>query len=97
MLEPESDWRTSGSASNSFTLAMPLAFRSSTTLCGGRGCDAAVPQLTPRPSTLAEVRRDASNNRANHREMGADLRFCEGISAEGSRAAAAASCCALHA
>lgn len=47
MLEPESAWRTSGSASKSLTLVILLAFKSSTTLVGGRGCDAVVPQFTP--------------------------------------------------
>lgn len=75
MLEPESDWRTSGSASNSFTLAMLLAFSSSTTFCGGRGWDAAVPQLTPTPST------ERVRSTANNKEINRKMRVCEGISA----------------
>lgn len=47
MLEPDSDSRTRGSASNSLTLLILLDFKSSTTFGGGRGCDEAVPQLTP--------------------------------------------------
>lgn len=77
MLEPESDSRTSGSASNSFTLAMLLAFNSSTTFCGSRGWDAAVPQLTPTPST--ERAAETTNSKEIKREMG----VCGGISAVG--------------
>lgn len=51
MLDPESAWRTSGSASKSFTLVMLLDFKSSTTSGGGRGCEAAVPQFTPTART----------------------------------------------
>lgn len=79
ILEPDRDWRTSGSASNSFTLPMLLALSSSTTFCGGRGCDAAVPQLTPMHSTLEG--RARSSRREIEREMGVGVRFRGGISA----------------
>lgn len=41
---------THGSASNSFTLSKPLSLSSRTTISGGSGCDARVPQLTPSAS-----------------------------------------------
>lgn len=47
MLEPERASRTSGSASKSLTFAMLLDFKSSTTLAGGNGWEALVPQFTP--------------------------------------------------
>lgn len=62
IFEPASDCRTTGSASNSLTLVTPLAFSNSTTFCGGRGYDAAVPQLTPTASASGSADRDSSNN-----------------------------------
>lgn len=73
ILEPDSDWRMSGSASNSLTFPMLLALRSSTTFDGGRGWDAAVPQLTPIDSTV-EGRRSRSK-RGNEMEMSEGLKF----------------------
>lgn len=73
MFEPESDCRTSGLASKSFTLVMPLDFSSSTTFCGGRGWDEAVPQFTP----MAEV--VDREIRSESRRMGKDLRVWDAI------------------
>ena len=56
ILDPESAGRTSGSASKSLTLVMLLDFKSSTTLGGGRGCEAVLPQLMPMARTLEMVR-----------------------------------------
>lgn len=54
-LDPESASRTSGSASNSFTLVMLFDFKSSTTLAAGNGCEAVVPQFTPTARALSAV------------------------------------------
>ncbi|KAL0294361.1 UNVERIFIED_CONTAM: hypothetical protein Sangu_2518200 [Sesamum angustifolium] len=59
---------------------MLFAFSSSTTFCGGRGCDAAVPQLTPNPSTSATAEKDMISDRESNWKMGMDLRLCEAIS-----------------
>lgn len=76
ILVPDRDSSTSGSASNSLTLPMPLALRSSTTFGGGRGCDAAVPQLTPMDSTFeGRRRRKSRSERGNAMEMSAGLMF----------------------
>lgn len=46
-MEPDRAWRTRGLGSRSLILVMLLEFKRSTTLGGGRGWDAAVPQLKP--------------------------------------------------
>ena len=52
MLEPERAWRTSELASKSLTLLMLLDFKSFTTLWGGSGWEAMVPQFTPTAPTI---------------------------------------------
>lgn len=66
ILEPERACRTLESVSKSLTLEMLLAFNSPTTFAGGNGCEAEVPQFTPKAAVaLGEVKMKRVNSGNN--------------------------------